>query len=161
MIGTAHDSNLRATLLAMVVLAAVIMALAGARPAQAAFPDEVFPHDHGPIAFEREGDVWAATKMHLANLTPGTPDSSETESAVSTDGRYATFASDRDGDFEIYVANVFTGEAQQVTDNAVDDLSPAWSAGGRGISYRSPSYASPTHAGIFLARVKGVGERRR
>ena len=139
----------------LAVLVAVLMALADARPAQAAFPDEAFPDGHGPIAFEKNGDIWVASKMHLANLTPNTPDSKEVDPAVSPDGRYVAFSSDRDGDFEIYIANVFTGDVQRVTNNTVDDRKPVWSPDGKWISYQSPHYASPTHSGIFLANVEG------
>jgi tricorn protease len=144
----AHDSHLRAALLAMAMLAAALVALASARPAQAALPDEAFPNGHGPIAFEKDGDIWVATRMHLANLTPNTADSKEVDPAVSPDGRYVAFSSDRDRDYEIYVANVFTGEVEQVTDNKVADRQPAWSADGHWISYQSPHYASPTPYGI-------------
>jgi Tol biopolymer transport system component len=34
------------------------------------------------------------------------------------------------------VANVFTSEARQVTDNAVDDRNPAWSQDGQLITYQ-------------------------
>jgi len=97
----------------MAVLAAVVVALAGARPAQAAFPDEAFPAGHGSIAFEKDGDIWVASKMHLAKLTPNTPNSNEVGPVVSPDGRYVSFASDRNGHFVHYVANVFTGDVQR------------------------------------------------
>jgi hypothetical protein len=57
------------------VLVTVLLGLAGARPEQAAFPDEAFPDGHGPMGFEKGADIWVATKMHLANITPHTPDS--------------------------------------------------------------------------------------
>jgi WD40-like Beta Propeller Repeat len=94
------------------MLATTLVALAGARPAQAAFPDEALPVNHGPIAFEKDGDIWAVTRMRLANLTPNTPDSNEVGPAVSPDDRHVTFASDRDGHFVHYVADVFTGDVQ-------------------------------------------------
>jgi Tol biopolymer transport system component len=52
-----------------------------------------------------------------SNLTPDTPAHTDVDPAVSPDGRTVTFASDRDGDFEIYTANLFTGEVQQVADH--------------------------------------------
>ena len=43
------------------------------------------------------------------------------------EGKEVAFASDQHGDdFELYTANVFTGEVQRVTDNAMDDRNPAW-----------------------------------
>jgi hypothetical protein len=59
------------------VLVALLMVLAGPRLAQAAFPDEAFPVNHGPIAFEKDGDIWLVTRMRLANLTTNTPNSDE------------------------------------------------------------------------------------
>lgn len=95
------------------VLVALLMALAGARPAQAAFPDEALPVNHGPIAFEKDGDIWLVTRMRLANLTLNTPNSNEGAPVVSPDDRYVTFVSDLDGPFVHYVANVFTGDVQR------------------------------------------------
>jgi tricorn protease len=56
--------------------------------------------------------------MHLANITPNTAYSNDASPAMSPDGWKVAFASDRDGNFEIYIADVFTGEVQRVTDNA-------------------------------------------
>ena len=151
MIKTAYGNALR--MVAMAMLATTLVALAGAKPAEAAFAG--FPEGHVPIAFENEGDIWVASKMHLVNLTPNTATFNDVDPVVSPDGRKIAFASDRDGDFEIYMASVFTGEVDRVTDNEVDDRKPAWSPYGRWISYQSLHYSSPTHSGIFLA--KGVG----
>lgn len=120
-----RSHNLEATV--AIALLAAFVALVAAKPAQAAFPDQAFPDGHNPIAFENDGDIWVASKMHLANLTPGTADSNEADPSVSPDGRYVAFAGDRDGDFEIYTANIFTGEIERVSDNSVDDSDPAWS----------------------------------
>jgi dipeptidyl aminopeptidase/acylaminoacyl peptidase len=138
------------------VLVTVLLGLAAAKLAQAPIRDEAVPDNHGPIAFEKDGDIWVATKMHLANITPHTADSTETDPAVSPDGTYVAFVSDRDGDYEIYVASVFTGEAEHVTNNKVADRQPAWSVDGHWISYQSSHYASPTNSGIFLASVERV-----
>ncbi len=51
--------------------------------------------------------------MHLENCTFNTRAYNYMDPAVSPDGRYVILASDRDGDSEIYTANVFTGEAEQ------------------------------------------------
>jgi tricorn protease-like protein len=154
MIRMAHDDHLRVALVAMAMLAATLVALAGAKPVEAQFA--CFPEGHDPIAFVNEGDIWVASIMHLDNITPNTAHSNDLDPAVSPDGRKVAFASDRDGDFEIYIANVFTGEVQRVTDNATADRNPVWSVDGKWISYHSPHYSSPTHSGIFLAKVEGT-----
>jgi dipeptidyl aminopeptidase/acylaminoacyl peptidase len=154
MIRTAHDGHLRVALIAMAMLAATLVALVVARPAEA--KSACFPEGHDSIAFEHEGDIWVASIMHLVNLTPNTAHSREVDPVESPDGKYVAFASDHDGDFEIYLANVFTGERQRVTDNEVDDRYPVWSPDGKWISYQSSHYASPTHSGIFSAKVAGT-----
>jgi tricorn protease len=137
----------------MAMLAATLVALAGAKPAQAAFLDEAFPDGHDPTAFEKDGDIWVATKMHLTNLTLNAAAFIDVDPAVSPDGRYVAFASDRDGgDFEIYVANVFSGEAEQVTDNTVYDYNPGWSLDGERITYTEP-LLSPEEVRIFSLRI--------
>jgi tricorn protease len=154
MIRKAHDAHLRGALVAMAMLAATLVALVGAKLAEA--KSASFPEGHDPIAFEHEEDIWVASIMHLVNLTPNTAHSREVDPVVSPDGKYVAFASDQDGDFEIYIANLFTGEVEQVTDNRVVDRSPAWSPDGKWTSYQSPHYASPTHSGIFSAKVAGT-----
>ena len=108
------------------------------------------------MAFAQDGDIWIANKMDLVNLTPDTGSSNDVDPLVSPDGRKVAFASDRDGDFEIYTVDMSTGELQRITDNAVGDRRPVWSPDGRWISYQSPHFSSPTHAGIFFARSEGM-----
>lgn len=55
----------------------------------------------------------------------------------SPDGRWVAFQSDRDGDFEVFVANVVGGQLRQVTRNAVWDRLPAWSPDSQWIVYSS------------------------
>ena len=62
MIRTTRVDHLRMGLLTLAMFAVALVAFAGVRPAQAAFPDEVFPDGHGPIAFENDGDIWVASK---------------------------------------------------------------------------------------------------
>jgi dipeptidyl aminopeptidase/acylaminoacyl peptidase len=148
--------------LVMVMLAALLMALSGQNPAQTGLSEEALPSKHAtrhsPQTFEDDGDIWMVRnkKMHLVNLTPDTAVFNDLDPAVSPDAGRIAFASDRDGDFEIYLANISTGLVQRVTDNAVDDRSPVWSPDGQWISYHSPHYSSPTHSGIFSAKVEGT-----
>ena len=51
-------------------------------------------------------------------------------------GRIA-YTSNRDGDYEIYIHNLDTGENEQITDNTHDDRSPDWSPDGTRIAYSS------------------------
>lgn len=150
MFRTAHDDHLRVALVAMAMLAVTLVALAGAKPADAALAR--FPEAHGPIAFERDGDIWVATMMEVANLTPNTAAFMDADPAVSPDGKYVAFASDRDGDFEIYTVDVFTGEVQRLTDNTVYDYNPGWSSDGERITYIEP-LLWPEDVRIFSLRI--------
>jgi dipeptidyl aminopeptidase/acylaminoacyl peptidase len=150
MIRTAHDDHLRVALVAMAMLAATLVTLAGTKPADAALAR--FPEAHGPIAFERDGDIWVATMMEVANLTPNTTAFMDADPAVSPDGKYVAFASDRDGDFEIYTVDVFTGEVQRLTDNTVYDYNPGWSSDGERITYIEP-LLWPEDVRIFSLRI--------
>lgn len=59
-----------------------------------------------------------------------------TNEAPPRRGRIA-FASDRDGNFEIYVISADGGGLTRITDNAADDLSPVWSADGNRLAFVS------------------------
>jgi Tol biopolymer transport system component len=77
-----------------------------------------------------------ASIMHQADL-PVTAAYNDVDPAATPNGR-GPFARNRDGgDFKIYAANVFTGEVQRVTDNAMDDRNPAWPAYGKNIIYEA------------------------
>jgi dipeptidyl aminopeptidase/acylaminoacyl peptidase len=134
----------------MAVIVALLLTLATVKPAEAKVAG--FSEGHGPIAFEKDGDIWVVSIMHLENLTPNTAHSNDVDPAVSPDGRYVAFTSDRDGDFEIYTANVFTGEVERLTNNTVYDYNPGWSLDGRMITYEEP-LSSPEEVRIFSLRI--------
>lgn len=64
---------------------------------------------------------------------------SSTYPRPSPDGRWIAFQSNRDGDFEIYVANRYGGQIKPLTANTVWDRLPAWSPDGDWIIYSSDS----------------------
>ena len=66
---------------------------------------------------------------------------------VSGGGRIA-YVSYRDGDDEIYVQDLSTGQVEQITDNTSNDWRPVWSPdGGRiaYVSYRDGDYGIYVH----------------
>ncbi|MFN8372770.1 MAG: hypothetical protein U0694_07820 [Anaerolineae bacterium] len=50
----------------------------------------------------------------------------DSQPAWSPDGTQIAFASDRDGDYDIYIMNADGSDVRQVTFNDVDDTNPAW-----------------------------------
>jgi Tol biopolymer transport system component len=72
--------------------------------------------------------------------------------AWSPDGRYLALARG-DGDFEIFVVDVATGEARKLTDNErVNDQWPTWSPDSRHIAYLSDGEDGP---GVHVVPVDG------
>jgi TolB protein len=55
----------------------------------------------------------------------------------SLDGERLAFVSDRDGDLEIFVLHLETGDLRQITHNDVLDSRPSWSPDGRRIAFSS------------------------
>jgi dipeptidyl aminopeptidase/acylaminoacyl peptidase len=138
-----RDNNLRTTVVMVLLVVLFIALVVAVQSARTTFPsakgkerEQVASSErYAPRAFEKEGDIWVATKGHVANLTPNAAASNDEDPTMSPDGKKVAFASDRDGDFEIYTANVFTGEVQRVTDNAGDDRYPAWSPDGTKLTF--------------------------
>ncbi len=80
---------------------------------------------------------------------------SSTYPQPSPDGRWIVFQSDRDGDFEIYLANRHGGQLRQLTRNSVWDRLPAWSPDGQWIVYSTDSRGDQT---FDLYRMRPTGE---
>lgn len=64
------------------------------------------------------------------------------EMALSPDGRWLYFDSDRSGNADIYRMPVAGGEAEQLTTNPADDFSPSVSPDGRWVAFHSLRYGS-------------------
>jgi len=60
-----------------------------------------------------------------------------TDPAVSPDGKFVAYASDRAGNFDIWVQPVAGGDPVQVTKSPEPDTQPAWSPDGSTIVFRS------------------------
>jgi hypothetical protein len=114
--------------------AVVALALvATAQPAPAAFPGA-----NGRIVFQGVaslGTLSAQGGDRQPLVTDGMSGRVYPGPQWSPDGTKVAFASNRDGDFDIYVVNADGSGLVNLTNNAVDDTSPAWSPDGRRITF--------------------------
>ena len=101
-----------------------------------------------------------ATTAVVANQSPpAKPTNSHnhyecsTLSPISSDGRQILFASDRDGDAEIFIMNTDGSQQRQLTHNEDWDSQPVWSADGREIYFVSDRDGSIA----FYALTDGAG----
>jgi Tol biopolymer transport system component len=103
--------------------------------------DEYCVSPHGKYAvIVHAGDLWAVKDpesydedekpdqdLAKAWRLTASDGSRERQPAFAPDNRQLAYASDADGDYEIYVMDLDDMSIRQVTDNDVDDLSPAFS----------------------------------
>ena len=110
--------------------------------------DPVWSPDGTHIAFVSERDY--NQEIYVMNVADALEDTDEnalrrlTDNQAndhsptwSPDGAHVAFASDRDGDEEIYVVNADGGGLQRLTDNDARDTAPDWSADGSQIAFES------------------------
>jgi Tol biopolymer transport system component len=83
-------------------------------------------------------DIWlmSADGSNTRRIT-NTASADERVVAWSTDGTKLAYHSNADGDFDIYVFDVNTGQTRNLTNSAFDDLGPSWSPDGTRIAFHS------------------------
>ena len=80
-----------------------------------------------------------------------------TQVDVSADRTKAVFVSVKQGRPDLYVADLASGQVQQLTDDAAMEATPMWSPDGKSVVYQSYRSGSPQ---LYLINVDGTGHRR-
>ena len=88
----------------------------------------------------------------VRNMSDNSPD-------LSPDGQWITFISNRDGDFEIYIADVNGNNLRQLTANDTGDYDPVWSPDGQWIAFYS-FRDGPNNSEIYVMDRNGANVRR-
>ncbi len=85
----------------------------------------------------------------------------DTEPAWSPDGTKIAFASDRDGDTDIYVMDIARGRVVQLTRTGPDvhDTDPVWSPDGSQIAFASNRHGDGEHYAIYVMDANGGNQR--
>lgn len=136
--------------LAVVCFAPVVAAFAAGRGEAAPTPAPAVVVAVGPAG--ATATVPGGRRLELPWLQPG-----DRDPAVSPDGRTIAFASERDGNLELYVANAATGRVLRLTKNRIDDRAPAWSPDGRLLAWQT---GKPGAHDIAVMAADGSRKRR-
>ena len=96
----------------------------------------------------------AVVQRPLTRLTFGS--GLQSDPTFSPDGRFVAYASDRSGNFDIWVQPVAGGDAVQITRSVAQDTQPDWSPDGANIVFRSDRDGG----GLFIMPALGGSERR-
>ncbi len=129
-------------------------------------------HDGTQLVYERwsdknKFDIWKATPdLESGNLGPEqrlttTPRAEARHPAWSPLGGRIAFASNRDGDWEIYTMDAGDGpNVVQVTCNSVDDVGPDWSPDGAQIVFTrtQPSKGKVANTDVYRIAAEGCGQ---
>ena len=88
---------------------------------------------------DERGDDCSVWVMQPGGFSPArlTTDPSDTVPAWSPDGTQVAFASARDGNWEVYLIDIATGQEQRLTENPAIDTAPVWSPSGKQIAFLS------------------------
>ena len=83
-----------------------------------------------------KADIYIA-QLDGSNIKKIVSGGMNTDPDFSPDGNSIVFVSDRDGDEDLYVYDLKSGETRRITDNAAEDFAPAFSPDGREVAFVS------------------------
>ena len=95
----------------------------------------------------------ASAQAPAAGGSPSTADNGASEA-----GSMIAFASDRDGDFDIYLMNADGSGLQQLTRNDADDFEPTWSPDGQQLAFTSTR--AEFAEDVYVMNADGSGQQK-
>lgn len=95
----------------------------------------------------------------ITGISRGYTQEVENSADILSPGKIA-FASNRDGDYEIYVMDADGNNVQQLTDNQFNDVDPAWSPDGSQILFVSDRDGITTSYRIYVMSFDGTKQTR-
>lgn len=120
----------------------------------------------GLLAATAGAGLWIAGRLRSGQLVPTQPTLQltrltfgpgvQTDVTWSPDGQRIAYASDRAGNFDIWVQPAGGGEPTQLTTSPDNDTHPAWAPDGSSIAFRSERDGG----GVFLVRALGGAARK-
>lgn len=110
--------------------------------------------DGSTIVFSYRGDLWSVPSTG----GPATPltvhEAYETEPVWSPDGRLIAFASDRHGNFDVFVMPAGGGPATRLTFHSADDHPSSFTPDGKGVLFGSGRLDAASHVGFPTRRAQ-------
>ena len=100
--------------------------------------------------------VLSSSYIFVSASSVSTKPAQENRATAASPGKIA-FASDRDGNFEIYVMDADGGGQIRLTENSGEDYSPAWSPDGNRLAFVS---TRDGNAEVYVMNVDGAGQTR-
>ena len=101
-------------------------------------------------------DLWImdADGSNPSQLT-NSSDVDEVDPDISPDGQFIAFASNRSGNFDIYIMRIDGTGVQQITNDLADEVSPRWSPDGALIAYYAGAYNQTETSDLYIIASQG------
>ncbi|MAD97470.1 MAG: peptidase S41 [Flavobacteriaceae bacterium] len=113
--------------------------------------------DASTVIFSYQSDLWKVSSNGGEATRMTAMDGTETDPAVSPDGKWLAFTSNQYGNNDIYLMPIAGGEIKQLTHHQSNDMTPSWNWDSKTINFVSNRYNSMTN---YTVSIKGDTPKR-